>query len=108
MVRASTPTGLFLHMTEPLLVTEQFEHATSASSTMGQAATHTSEDVYGSGVHVVLKAEEIGSVMGFPITNSLVMTLVASALLLGFSVLCFFESSALFLENCRQELSSNT
>ncbi|MBP7741190.1 MAG: F0F1 ATP synthase subunit A [Candidatus Pacebacteria bacterium] len=74
-------------MTEPLLVTEQFEHATSASSTMGQAATHTSEDAHGSGVHVVLKAEEIGSVMGFPITNSLVMTLVASALLLGFSVL---------------------
>lgn len=74
-------------MTEPLLVTEQFEHATSASSTMGQAATHTSEDAHGSGVHVVLKAEEIGSVMGFPITNSLVMTLVESALLLGFSVL---------------------
>ncbi len=85
--KGSDPDGSFVHMTEPLLVTGQFEHATSASSTMAQAATHTAEAAHGSGVHVVLKAEEIASFMGFPITNSLVMTLMASALLLGFSFL---------------------
>ncbi len=83
--KGSDPDGSFVHMTEPLLVTGQFEHATSASSTMAQAATHTAEAAHESGVHVVLKAEEIASFMGFPITNSLVMTLVATVLLLGFS-----------------------
>ncbi len=74
-------------MTEPTLVGEQFEHATAASSTIAEEATHTVEAAHESGIHVVLKAEEVGSFLGFPITNSLIMTLVATALLLGFAVL---------------------
>jgi len=38
-----------------------------------------------SGIEVVLRAEQIGSVFGFPITNSLLMTWVVMALLIGFS-----------------------
>ncbi|HUX81130.1 MAG TPA: FoF1 ATP synthase subunit a [Candidatus Paceibacterota bacterium] len=36
-----------------------------------------------SGITVVLKAEQIGSVFGFPITNSLLMTWMVMALLIG-------------------------
>lgn len=39
------------------------------------------------GITVVLKAEQLGSVFGFPITNALVMTWVAMALLIGFAFL---------------------
>ncbi|KND47321.1 MAG: F-type H+-transporting ATPase subunit a [Parcubacteria bacterium C7867-004] len=42
---------------------------------------------HASGIHVVLKAEEIGSLFGFPITNSLLMTWIVVALLIGFAVL---------------------
>ncbi|MBI5405416.1 F0F1 ATP synthase subunit A [Candidatus Kaiserbacteria bacterium] len=38
-----------------------------------------------SGISVVLKAEQLGSVFGFPITNSLVMAWVAMAILIGFA-----------------------
>ena len=38
-----------------------------------------------SGIEVVLSAEQIGSVFGFPITNSLLMTWVVMALLIGFA-----------------------
>ena len=38
-----------------------------------------------SGIEVVLRAEQIGSVFGFPITNSLLMTWVVMAILIGFS-----------------------
>ena len=82
--RGTDPSGSFLHMIEPTLVGEDLSHATSAPA---EAATHTTEEAHDSGIHVVLKAEEVGSVMGFPITNSLIMTLVATALLLGFSKL---------------------
>lgn len=85
--KGSDPDGSFLHMSDPVLVPVEGEHADTASSSVGDVATHTTEAAHESGIHVVLKAEEIGSVMGFPITNSLVMTLVATALLLGFSVL---------------------
>ena len=37
------------------------------------------------GINVVLKAEQLGSVFGFPITNSLVMAWVVMALLIGFA-----------------------
>jgi F-type H+-transporting ATPase subunit a len=37
------------------------------------------------GLHVVLKAEQIGSLWGFPITNSVVMTVMAVTLLLLFT-----------------------
>lgn len=92
--RGTDPRGSFLDMTEPTLVAGQFEHATTASSTIAEAATSTTEATHEGGIHVVLKAEQVGSVLGFPITNSLIMTLVASALLLGFS---FFFSRKLAL-----------
>jgi F-type H+-transporting ATPase subunit a len=38
-------------------------------------------------IHVVLKAEELGNVLGFPITNSLVMTWLVMAILVVCSVL---------------------
>lgn len=38
-----------------------------------------------SGIAVVLKAEQLGSVFGFPITNSLVMAWLVMALLIGFA-----------------------
>jgi F-type H+-transporting ATPase subunit a len=38
-----------------------------------------------SGIAVVLKAEHLGSVFGFPITNSLIMAWVVMALLIGFA-----------------------
>lgn len=37
------------------------------------------------GINVVLKAEQLGSVFGFPITNSLIMAWVMMALLIGFA-----------------------
>ena len=37
------------------------------------------------GITVVLKAEQLGSVFGFPITNSLLMTWITMALLIGFA-----------------------
>lgn len=39
------------------------------------------------GIHVVLKAEQLGTFLGLPITNSLVMTWVVMALLILFAVL---------------------
>ncbi len=39
-----------------------------------------------SGVHVVLKAEELGSFFGFPITNALLMSWLVLILLIGFAV----------------------
>lgn len=44
-----------------------------------------------SGITVVLKAEQLGSVFGFPITNSLIMAWVVMALLIGFAF--FFGKS---------------
>src|SRR3989338_9566956 len=39
------------------------------------------------GITVVLAAERIGSVFGFPITNALLMTWLVMALLIGFAIL---------------------
>lgn len=38
-----------------------------------------------SGIHVVLKAEQLGTLFGFPITNSLIMSWLVMALLIGFA-----------------------
>src|SRR3989338_8290484 len=38
------------------------------------------------GIHVVLAAERLGSLAGFPITNSLLMTWLVMLLLIGFAV----------------------
>lgn len=47
-----------------------------------------------SGISVVLKAEQLGSVFGFPITNSLLMAWLVMALLIGFA---FFFGRSLVL-----------
>ncbi|MBY0110520.1 F0F1 ATP synthase subunit A [Patescibacteria group bacterium] len=54
----------------------------SAPEHAGQAAAE-----HGSGIHVVLKAEELFSVWGFPITNSLIMTWMVMALMIVFAIL---------------------
>ncbi len=75
-------------MAETKQVSVDLIHAeATSSSAYGAAETHEGADAHGKSVHVVLKAEEVASVYGFPITNSLIMTLMASAILLGFSVL---------------------
>lgn len=48
-------------------------------------AAHGAE--HAPGIHVVLKAEEVFSLAGFPITNSLIMTVITTALLLAFAFL---------------------
>ncbi len=49
---------------------------------------HAAEAVeHGSGIHVVLKAEELWNVWGFPITNSLLMTWITIAVLIVFAFL---------------------
>lgn len=57
--------------------TEAAEHVAEA----GAAAEHAP------GIHVVLKAEQIGSILGFPITNSLLMTAITTVLLIGLALL---------------------
>lgn len=52
-------------------------------------AAEASED--GSGIHVVLKAEQVGSLFGLPITNSLLMTWLVIGLFAIFTV--FFRKS---------------
>ncbi len=45
------------------------------------------EAAHEAGIHVVLKAEQIGSLFGMPITNSLLMTWIVVALLILFALL---------------------
>ena len=56
------------------MATTELEHG-------AEAAEHAS------GIHVVLKAEEIFNVAGFPITNSLLMTWIVVGLLILFAIL---------------------
>jgi F-type H+-transporting ATPase subunit a len=58
-----------------------------AIATGTEAAGHAAEVAHSPGIHVVLKAEEIWNVAGFPITNSLLMTWLTMAILLGFALL---------------------
>ena len=51
-----------------------------------EEASHAAEEA-GSGMHVVLKAEEIGHFLGLPITNSLLMTWLVMAVLIGFALI---------------------
>ncbi|KND49545.1 MAG: F-type H+-transporting ATPase subunit a [Parcubacteria bacterium C7867-008] len=39
------------------------------------------------GIHVVLKAEQLGTFLGLPITNSLIMTWIVMAVLIGFALI---------------------
>jgi len=58
------------------------------NTVLGTQIAHAAEEgaEYGSSMHVVLKAEQIGSLFGFPITNSLVMTLITTTLLISFAL----------------------
>ena len=61
-------------------------HATGTMATTAAAvAEHGAE--HAAGIHVVLKAEELFRVWGFPITNSLLMTWITIALLLIFTLI---------------------
>ena len=53
-----------------------------AAEAAGQATEHAE-----GGVHVVLRAEQIGQFLGLPITNSLLMTWLVMAVLIVFAVL---------------------
>ena len=52
----------------------------------GIAHAATDDAAHGSSIHVVLKAEQIGSFFGFPITNSLLLTFITTSLLIGFAL----------------------
>jgi F-type H+-transporting ATPase subunit a len=56
--------------------------ATEASPHAAEGAEAAS---HGSGIHVVLKAEEVFSILGFPVTNSLIMTVITTLVLLAFA-----------------------
>lgn len=62
---------------------DQLVHATSTAIATATEAAATV--VHESPIHVSLKAEVIGHILGFPITNSLVMTWFVMALLIGFA-----------------------
>lgn len=65
------------------------EHVNDALAT---TSAHGAEAAHESAVHVVLKAEELFSISGFPITNSLLMTWITVGLLIVFA---FFLRSKL-------------
>lgn len=52
-----------------------------------EAAEHAAETAHEGGIHVVLKAEEVFNLFGFPVTNSLLMTLITSIILIAFAFL---------------------
>lgn len=56
---------------------------------LGGGVAHAAEEAasHGSGIHVVLKAEEVFNLFGFPITNSLLMTWITMAVLIVFALL---------------------
>ena len=70
--------------------TEAVDHAVEGAA----AAEHAAEAAHGAGIHVVLKAEEVFNLFGFPTTNSLLMTVITTVLLLAFA---FFMRSKLAL-----------
>lgn len=51
------------------------------------ALEETTKGAHESAIHVVLKAEELGSVFGIPITNSLLLTWITMAILIVFAIL---------------------
>ncbi len=81
MTGALTQLGSFFNMlfgtNVAFAATEAVEHA--------EEAGHAAEAAHAPGIHVVLKAEEVFNLAGFPITNSLIMTLITSVLLIAFA-----------------------
>ncbi len=73
--------GSFFNTPVAYAAEEAAEHAVEGAG----AVEHAAEAAHGAGIHVVLKAEQIGSILGFPITNSLLMTVITSVLLLAFA-----------------------
>jgi F-type H+-transporting ATPase subunit a len=72
---------------------ELVQHAPEAAQTSGQilvqhAATseHVAEAAHTSGIHVALAAEKIGTFMGIPLTNTLIMSWIVMALLFIFAI----------------------
>ncbi len=59
--------------------------ATEAAEHAAEGAEHAAEAAHGSGIHVVLKAEEVFNLFGFPITNSLIMTVITTVVLIAFA-----------------------
>jgi len=72
-----------------ILIQESSSVATSTSLIAEPVAEYAEK-----GIHVVLKAEHIGDILGFPITNSLLMTWIVVAVLLFFA---FFVRNRLAL-----------
>lgn len=76
--------GSFFHVIFGGAVARAAETVEQHGADIEHAASGAAE--HGSGIHVVLKAEEIFSIAGFPVTNSLLMTLITSAILIGFAI----------------------
>ncbi len=58
-----------------------------ATEHLAEEAGHAAEAAHGASIHVVLKAEELFSLWGLPVTNSLLMTWIVVGLMLLFAVL---------------------
>lgn len=63
------------------------EHALEAATHTAEAAPHAAEAAHGSGIHIALAAEKLGTFMGFPITNTLVATFIAFVILVVMGLL---------------------
>ncbi|HEY0948078.1 MAG TPA: F0F1 ATP synthase subunit A [Candidatus Paceibacterota bacterium] len=70
----------YLYISVAHAATEASEHAVEEGAHAAEAAAS-----HGSGIHVVLKAEEVFNILGFPVTNSLIMTVITTVLLLAFA-----------------------
>ncbi len=70
--------GSFFNM----LLGTSIAHASEGAAHATDAAAE-----HAPGIHVVLKAEQIGQIFGFPVTNSLLMTWIVVALLIGFALI---------------------
>jgi F-type H+-transporting ATPase subunit a len=66
------------------LVAYAAEEAVDAAAHGAEAAAHGVEAE--SGIHVVLKAEQIGEFLNIPLTNSLLMTWLVMAVIIGFAL----------------------
>ncbi len=64
-----------------MAIEKTFDHQTDAALT-----EHVSEESHGSGIHIALAAEELGTVAGIPITNTLIMSFIVFAILGGLAV----------------------
>ncbi|MBP9757530.1 MAG: F0F1 ATP synthase subunit A [Candidatus Pacebacteria bacterium] len=72
---------------------EVLQHAPEAAQTSGQflvehatTSGHVAEAAHESAIHVALAAERIGTFMGIPITNTLIMSWIVMGLLLIFAI----------------------